>query len=168
MWHAPAEALERDTYRVRRLCWTFQTPEAPKDVAFTVSLYTPTVVPAPDDPTLNETQPLRPAVHTAQFTATVGTAATVVSVDLDYETREPVLFVGLRWDVCAYADELQNVFHDERPDAPFYHYTGDDDTWLYSPIAVALRVQTNVDAAIRRALDAELDNEDDGDAKTEL
>lgn len=84
LWHAPAEALERDTYRVQRLCWTFQTPEAPKDVAFTVSLYTPTVVPAPDDPTLNETQPLRPAVHTAQFTATVGTTATVVSVDLDF------------------------------------------------------------------------------------
>lgn len=85
------------------------------------------------------------------------------------ETTEPELFVGLRWDVCAYAQELQNVFHDERPDAPFYHYTGDDDAWLYSPIAVALRVQTNVNAAIRSALDAELDRDESDDAaKTEL
>ena len=60
------------------------------------------------------------------------------------ETDAKELFFGLKWDVCAYGKELENVFYDEVPDMPFYHYTGSEtDSWEYSPIAVALGVQTD-------------------------
>jgi len=80
-------------------------------------------------------------------------------------TSEKELFVGLRWDVCKYKDELENTFHDERVGYPFYHYTGQDDTWNYSPITVALRVQTTDDIKKQLELDAEL-TEDEKEEET--
>lgn len=60
------------------------------------------------------------------------------------ETDAKKLFFGLKWDVCAYGKELENVFYDEVPDMPFYHYTGSEtDSWDFSPITVALGVQTD-------------------------
>ena len=94
LWKRPSEtgeekAAEDDDapateYSVRRLCWTFKTPKTSKDVEFTVSLYSTVIAPSLDVENLNETQPLRPALYSKTFTATVDTEPTVVSVDINY------------------------------------------------------------------------------------
>ena len=83
---APAET----EYSIRRLCWTFKTPKTSKEVEFTVSLYSTTIAPSLDVEDLNETQPLRPALYSKTFTATVDTESTVVSVEIDYSLLKPL------------------------------------------------------------------------------
>ena len=72
---------EQERYRVRRLCWTFRTPEESKQVDFTLSVYRATTIAAND---YEEVQPRRPALYVHKFTTTVGTDPTVVTADIDF------------------------------------------------------------------------------------
>ena len=84
---APAPEELPTEYSIRRICWTFQTLKEPQEVEFTLSIYNSALLPFPpeegeDD--IIDYQPVRPALFSTNFTATVETEPVVISVDIDF------------------------------------------------------------------------------------